>query len=185
MSEAPDIRLRDAEEKDIATIADIYNESILAGDATMDGVAKTPQDILGWMRGFTKRELILLLEAFDGDRWITVGWGIIKRYSDRHGYRFCCETAVYLRRDQTGRGYGTRMKIALIERCKSLRYHHLVAKIFADNEASIRYNQKLGYEIVGTQREIGWKNDAWKDVTILQLVLDDVPAEIPEELLDS
>ena len=185
MSATPDIRFRDAEEKDISAIADVYNESILAGDATMDGVPKTPQDILGWMRAFSKRELILLLEARHDESWVTVGWGIIKRYSDRHGYRFCCETAVYLRRNQTGRGFGTRMKIALIERCKSLRYHHLVAKIFADNTASIRYNQKLGYEIVGTQREIGWKNGAWKDVTILQLVLDDVPAEIPPELLDS
>ena len=184
MSATPETRLRDAEEKDISAIADIYNESIAVGDATMDGRPKTPQDILEWMRGFSKRETILLLESRHDSEWIIVGWGIIKRYSDRHGYRFCCETAVYLRRDQTGRGYGTTMKKALIERCKYFRYHHLVAKIFADNTASIQYNLKLGYELVGTQREIGWKNESWTDVTILQLVLDDVPAEIPAELLD-
>ena len=185
MSALPQTRLRDAEEKDISAIAEIYNESILVGDASMDGAEKTPDEILGWMRAFSKRETILILEAENADAtWETVGWGIIKRYSDRSGYRFCCETAVYLRRNQTGRGYGTKIKNALIDRCKHYRYHHLVAKIFADNEASIAYNLNLGYEKVGVQRQIGWKNGSWKDVMILQLILDDVVPEIPEELRD-
>jgi hypothetical protein len=33
-----------------------------------------------------------------------MGWGMIKRYGDSRGYRFSCETAVYLRRDLVGRG---------------------------------------------------------------------------------
>ena len=180
-------RLRDAEEKDSQVIADIYNESIAAGDSTMDGVEKTAENIRSWIRGFSKRETILLTEDLateDPGSDPIVGWGIIKRYSDRFGYRFCCETAVYLRRDQTGRGLGSQMKNALIERCKIYRYHHLVAKIFADNKASIAYNIKLGYELVGIQREIGWKMGRWQDVAILQLVLDDVQGEIPAEFLD-
>lgn len=180
------VRIRDASQKDAAAIAKIYNESIAVGDATMDGVDKTAGDIQSWLDGFSKRETILVLvePVDDALSEQVVGWGIIKRYSDRFGYRFCCETAVYLRRDQVGRGLGTRMKKALIERCKAYGYHHLVAKIFADNQASIQYNLRLGYEMVGTQREIGWKNGQWQDVTILQLILSDVPAEIPEEYLD-
>ncbi len=107
-----------------------------------------------------------------------IGWGIIKRYSDRSGYRFCCETAVYLSRNQVGHGYGTKIKIALIDRCKEFGYHHLVAKIFADNIKSIEYNKRLGYEIVGTQNEIGYKNNRWQDIVIMQLVLRDVPPKI-------
>ncbi len=117
--------------------------------------------------------------APEGRQRDIAGWGIIKKYSDRAGYRFCCETAVYLRRDLTGRGLGTRIKLALIERCRRYGYHHLVAKILAVNVASIEYNQKLGYELVGTQREIGYAGGRWQDVVILQLVLDHVPAEIP------
>ena len=180
--------LRDAGEQDAAAIAEIYNQSIAAGDATMDGVDKTAQDIRSWLAAFSKRETILVFEqppdSTSGRSGEIVGWGIIKRYSDRYGYRFACETAVYLRRDQVGRGLGTRMKNALIDRCKLYGYHHLVAKIFADNEASIGYNLRLGYEKVGIQREIGWKNGQWKDVVILQLILDDVAPEIPAELID-
>ncbi len=184
--------LRDAGEQDAAAIAEIYNQSIAVGDATMDGAEKSARDIKSWLANFSKRETILVFEQpvlshseKDGSKGgSVVGWGIIKRYSDRFGYRFCCETAVYLRRDQVGRGLGTRMKKALIERCKEYGYHHLVAKIFADNEASIAYNLRLGYEKVGTQREIGWKNGSWKDVVILQLILDDVAPEIPKKFID-
>ncbi|MCB0644269.1 MAG: GNAT family N-acetyltransferase, partial [Phaeodactylibacter sp.] len=70
------------------------------------------------------------------------------------------------------KGYGTRMKLFLIERCRELEYHHLVAKIFATNTASIEYNRKLGYEIVGQQREIGFKNGMWMDIVIMSLLLD-------------
>lgn len=171
-----DLAFRDATAGDAAVIAEIYNASIAAGGATMDQKPKTADDFRRQMAGFGSRETILLLA---GGRQI-LGWGIIKKYSDRMGYRFSCETAVYLRRDLTGRGLGTRIKLALIERCRQYGYHHLVAKIFAVNVASVEYNKRLGYEVVGTQRQIGYADGRWQDIVILQLILDDVPAAIPE-----
>lgn len=164
----PDIRA--AGPDDFAAVASIYNEAVERGDATLDQVRKTSDDIAGWVAGFHDRERLLVLE----DAGRVVGWGIIKRYSDREGYRFCCETAVYVTRGALRRGLGTRMKVEIIRICRELRYHHLVAKIFANNAASIAYNRRLGYEVVGTQREIGWTGGRWIDVVIMQLVLDDV-----------
>jgi len=161
---------RDATPDDAAVVAAIYNESIAAGDSTMDTVPQTAEVVRRQIEGFAAREAILLLE--DADQ--IVGWGIVKRYSDRPGYRFCCETSVYLRRALTGRGYGSRLQQALIERCREYGYHHLVAKIWADNTVSLRLHEKFGYEVVGTQREIGHVNGHWQDVTILQLLLGDV-----------
>ena len=97
---------------------------------------------------------------------------MIKRYSPRPGYRYCCETSVYLRRSQRRRGHGTRIKTALIERCREYGYHHLLARVWADNTASIEYNRRFGYEIVGIQREVGYKDGRWVDIAILQLVLE-------------
>ena len=175
----PEIEVRDAIPEDAGKIAEIYNQSIVAGDATMDEESWSSESVRRKLAGFGSRETILVLTV---DRAV-LGWGIIKRYSDRTGYRFSCETAVYLCRDLVGRGHGTRIKLALIERCRRYGYRHLVAKIFADNLASIEYNKKLGYEVVGTQRQIGYRNGCWQDVTILQLILDDVAPEIPEDYL--
>lgn len=154
--------------EDAAGVQEIYNEHIRSGRSTMDRQTKSLEEIQGWFKNFNKRELVVLLE--DGDRLI--GWGIIKRYSDRIGYARACETAVYLRSGELRKGYGTLIKEWLITKCRELEYHHLVAKIFSINKASIEYNMQLGYELVGTQREIGYVDGKWQDVTILQLILD-------------
>ena len=171
-----DLTIREATSADAAAIAEIYNQSVAAGDATFDQVPKSAGDVRRQLAGFHRREALLVLE--DGAE--ILGWGIIQRYSDRAGYRFTCETGVYLRRRLTGRGLGTRIKRALIERCRRYGYHHLVAKVVAENAASLAYNRKLGFEVVGTQREVGYQGGRWRDVVILELVLDDVPPEIPE-----
>ena len=159
--------LRDATAADAAAIAAIYNQSIARGDATMDEQPWTADIVRSKMAGFTDREGFIVLE--EGAQLL--GWGVYKRYSDRTGYRFAGETATYLDRSHTGRGLGTVLKRALIERCRQQGYHHLVARVFADNTASIAYNQRLGYEIVGVQREIGFRNGRWVDVMLLQLLL--------------
>ena len=162
-------RLQPATAADAGAIAEIYNESIEVGDATMDEVLWTDASVRAMLEAFSPREGIWMLEQ---DSRI-LGWGVIKRYSDRVGYRFACETAVYLWRSEVGRGLGTRIKLGLIERCRELGYHHMVAKIFAGNRASIDYNLRLGYELVGIQRQIGFKNGQWQDVAILQMLLGD------------
>jgi phosphinothricin acetyltransferase len=162
------LHIRDAIPDDAGAIAAIYNESIAANDSTMDDVPKTAADIRQQMSYFHEREALLVLEQ----KGEVLGWGIIKRYSDRPGYRFCCETSLYIRRALTRRGYGSRIEQALIDRCRQLGYHHLVAKIWATNHGSITMHERFGYEIVGTQREVGYKDGRWQDVTIMQCLLE-------------
>jgi L-amino acid N-acyltransferase YncA len=152
---------------DTPAVASIYNEYIQRGNATMDEQLKTAPDIQQWLDKFNNRERLYVLKQSE----TVIGWGIIKRYSDREGYRFACETAVYLTESEIGKGYGSYIKRFLIDRCRELEYHHLVAKIFATNTGSIEYNRKLGYEIVGRQKEIGFKNGQWMDIVIMQYII--------------
>ncbi len=160
---------------DAKAVADIYNEYISARLATLDTELKTETEIRHWMNSFNDRETIIVLER----ETEIIGWGIIKKYSDRPGYYTTCETSVYLTSNETGKGYGPRMKKELLKRCTDLGYHHLVAKIWATNTTSIEYNRKLGYEIVGTQRQVGVSEGKWIDVVIMQKILE---TEIPNHL---
>lgn len=157
--------IRHAELTDCGAIASIYNSYL--GYSTMDIEAKKSPYYEDILKGLAERERLYVLEVEDD----ILGWGIIKLYSDRIGYRTTCETSVYLHPDQRGKGYGSVLKNYIIEVCRKLEYHHLVAKIMADNQVSIDYNFKLGYEIVGTQREVGMVGREWKDVVIMQLLL--------------
>ena len=161
------MKFRIADITDAHPVMEIYNEHIANGNSTMDQRPKSLGEIEDWFNGFWERELIVLLEDTDN----ILGWGIIKRYSDREGYSKACETAIYLKSAETGKGYGTLTKKWIIEKCRELGYHHLVAKIFSSNTASIEYNKKLGYVLVGEQKEIGFVNGQWRDVTILQLLI--------------
>ena len=162
-----EVEIKEVTASNFKAVADIYNEFILSGAATMDETLKTVDNIAGWVRDFHDREKLYVLQ----ENGTTVGWGIIKRYSDREGYRFACETAIYLTSDKLGKGYGTMMKKHLIEICKKLNYKHLIAKIFAKNKGSIAYNEKLGYTVVGTQNQIGFKNNTWVDIVIMQYII--------------
>ncbi len=172
------LAFRDATLDDVAVVAEIYNESILAGGATMDVQPKTLDDIRKYIKGFSKREGYILLER-DG---VVVGWGVIKRFGNGPAYRHCCETSIYLRHSEIRKGYGSRIKRVLIDRCKQYGYRHLVARIWASNTASIEYNKTFGYEMVGIQKEIGHMNGEWQDIALMQLVLEDVPPQIPEKV---
>ncbi len=149
-------------------IAEIYNESIRARDATMQMTYKTEADIEAMIEGLTERERLLVIESGDSVQ----GWGILKRYSDREGYRFACETSVYMRRAIAGKrtGMGTALQSALMNLARELGYHHIVVKIWATNQISIRMHEKFGFEMVGIQREIGFSDGRWQDVAIMQYV---------------
>lgn len=123
--------------------------------------------VLKWLDHLAEREALLVIE----EEGTVVGWGIIRQYSEREGYRFTGETSVFLARSHTGRGLGTQLQRALLERCEVFGYHHLVAKIFADNDQSIRMHRNFGYELVGVQREVGMVDGVWRDVAIMQLLL--------------
>lgn len=153
-----------ASSADYSAIANIYNEYILNGGATMDEEVKSEKDISGWVEKFNDRERLFVLKK----KRQLIGWGIIKKYSDRSGYRTTCETAIYLTATEMGKGYGTFLKKEVMQVCKELGYRHLVAKILGGNKASIVYNQKLGYTIVGTQKEVGFRDGVWHDVVIMQ-----------------
>ena len=166
LSMAPTIR--PATLDDVPAITAIHNETIATRSATMETDPKTEEGVRAWLAGLGDRQEVLVAELDGG----VVGWGVIKRYSPRPGYRFAGETSVFLRRDRRRQGIGTALKTAVIARAKELGYHHLVARIVARNHDSISYNQRLGYEMVGIQREVGFLDGRWEDIAVMQLVFD-------------
>lgn len=158
--------IRPAELKDCQTIANIYNQHIEKGNASMDAI-KSAEDIEQWLKSYINREGIFMFE----DEQQIKGWGVIKKYSDRCGYRFACETSIYIDDNFRRQGIGHQLNTFLIDKAKAYDYKHLTAKIFADNIASINFFKNYGYTIVGKQHKIGYVNDKWIDMVIMEKVL--------------
>lgn len=158
--------IRAAVIEDAEAISKIYNVYVTQGTSTMDS-EKTPSDIHSWINKFSEREGIFVFEEDD----IIKGWAILKKYSDRYGYRFACETSIYVHNNYLRKGIGDLLNAFIIEKAKALAYKHMTAKIFSINQASIRFFEKYGYTIVGQQNKIGFRNKQWINIVIMEKLL--------------
>ncbi len=155
--------IRKAVLSDCSIIADIYNHYVKGGTTTMDSL-KSTSDIEEWLKKFHHREGIYVFEDDDEIK----GWGVIKKYSDRYGYRFACETSIYVHKEHLHKGIGHQIKRFIILEAEKLGYKHFTAKIFKQNKGSIAFFKKFGYSIVGTQHKIGFLNNQWIDMVIME-----------------
>ncbi|MBT8218937.1 MAG: GNAT family N-acetyltransferase [Bacteroidia bacterium] len=152
--------IRKAIKDDLETVASIYNQYL--GVSTMDLDPLTGDDFSALLHAESEKLFVGCLDD------TIIGWSAIKLYSKKQGYQKCCETSTYIFKQFLGKGYGTQFKKFILEECKNLGYTHILARIFSKNKKSISYNLKLGYEIVGVQKDIGYVNGEYLDVTIMQ-----------------
>jgi phosphinothricin acetyltransferase len=104
--------------------------------------------------------------AVEDDR--VVGYAYAGRFHPRAAYRWACEVSVYLDEGLRGGGRGRRLYEALFERLSERGYRMACACITIPNDPSVRLHSALGFSLVGTFRDIGWKNGSWRDVCWMQ-----------------
>ncbi|TWU35988.1 GNAT family N-acetyltransferase [Novipirellula artificiosorum] len=164
-SSESNVAIRKATSRDAEQVAAIYNHYVDLGGATFDGAHQTVSAIStrinasapdGWYVAETNDKI--------------VGWACARRYSERYGYRFSCETAIYMIAEVAGRGIADQLQQRIHRHCVTCNLHHAVARIIANNQRSLAFHYRHGYELVGTQRAIGRMEDRWVDVVILQKV---------------
>ncbi|MEU4190883.1 N-acetyltransferase family protein [Kribbella sp. NPDC026611] len=109
-----------------------------------------------------------------------VGYAYAGPLKARAAYRWSCEVSVYLEQGRRRTGGGRALYEALFERLTERGYRTAVAGMTLPNDASEGLHKALGFEPIGTYRNIGWKLDRWHDVAWMQrplAVLPDPPAE--------
>ncbi len=158
--------IRDAVVADLAAITTIYNDVIATSTAVF---SDAPVDVEDRRRWFDARKAqtypVLVAESEFGK---VAGFASFGDFRAWPGYRFTVEHTVHVRADQRGRGVGAALVRALLPLAADLGKHVMVAGVDADNTASIRLHERLGFERVGCFREVGFKFDRWLDLVFLQ-----------------
>lgn len=167
MSDEP-VAIRRARSSDAAAIADIYNEAVATTTATFDTEPKTVEERTKWLQSHDDRHPVLVAEV-DGT---VVGWASLTMWSDRPAYADTAESSFYVHSVHRGRGIGRKLKEALIEEARRLKYHTLIARITDGSRESLHLNEATGYVYVGTLKEVGCKFGKLLDVHIFQKILD-------------
>ncbi len=163
----PALHTRLARPADSEAIRRIYNHEVLTSTATFDLVERSTEEQSRWLAERTGAFSVLVAEL-DG---AVVGFASLSPYRQRPGYRTTVENSVYVDADHRGQGVADLLLEALLEVARSSGFHAVVARIGGGNEASIALHAKHGFEMVGTEREVGRKFGRWQDVALMQAIL--------------
>ena len=160
--------LRAAAPADAAAILAIYNLEVAGSTVTFDLVPRSIEDQIAWIDRHSASHPAIVAINDSGD---VVGFGSLSPYRERPAYLTTVEDSVYVRHDQRGTGVGFRILAELVRLAQSYGFHSVIGRIVGGHDASIRLHRRCGFEIVGTEREVGRKLGKWLDVVVMQRMI--------------
>ena len=156
----------------------IYNPEVLETTVTFDVNPRDLEDQLAWIASHKGAHpaIVAIGEGVPGPlgarNEAIGGYASVSTYRDRAGYTTTVESSVYVAREARGLGIGRLLMTDLLETCQSAGFHAVIARVVDHNESSVRLHESLGFQIVGTEREVGRKHGRWLDVVVLERLLD-------------
>ena len=153
---------------DVPAIATIYGQAVRGSVATFD---TTDPPLSYWRDKLASTERgdhVVVLE----DAGSVVGYAYSSAFRPRPAYARTRETSIYLAPAAVGHGWGRLTYTHLLSLLRADQVHTAVAVVAQPNPASIALHESLGYELVGTLREVGRKFGCWVDTRWYQLLLE-------------
>jgi L-amino acid N-acyltransferase len=161
------VQVRLAQLGDAEAIRQIYNLEVTTSTVTFDLVPRSIQEQEAWLSARSGAHAVLVAVE-DGE---VVGFGSLSPWRDRPAYSTTVEDSVYVRRDRQGAGIGRAVLDELVATATAHGFHACIARIVGGHEASIALHLACGFEIVGTEREVGRKFGRWLDVVLMERLL--------------
>ena len=159
------MQIRDAAPTDFDEITAIYNEVLKNTTAIYNERAESCQDRLAW-RNARLAQGYPVLVATDENR--VLGFGSFGDFRPWPGYRLTVEGTVHIHADARGRGVGTQLLRAIVDRAQTLGKHTMIAGVDSENTASIRFLERFGFQQVGHLHEVGFKFQRFLDLIFMQ-----------------
>lgn len=174
----PDLSIRDADPtRDAAACAAIYAPHVEGSPVSFEERAPAAAEMAARIERYTASHPWLVAER-GGE---VVGYAYATAFNERPAYRWSTSVSVYIAEGARGQGLGRGLYEALFARLRERGFRMACAGITLPNGASVGLHESLGFELVGVNREIGWKQGAWHDVGWYQLELAPAPAGSPPE----
>jgi L-amino acid N-acyltransferase YncA len=162
------LTIRDADPaRDAAACAAIYAPYVEGSAVSFEERAPDAEEMAARIERYTATHAWLAAER-GGE---VVGYTYGYPFQERPAYRWTAGVSVYVADGERGRGVGRALYAHLFDRLRECGFRTAHAGITLPNPASAALHKSFGFELVGVNREIGWKNGAWHDVGWFQLEL--------------
>lgn len=152
--------IRQVTPQDAPTLACIYNHYVLHTHITFEEEA------------IPDAEMVKRIAELSGEfPWLVyekahtiIGFAYASPWKSRCAYKQSVETTVYLEPSLLGKGVGTELYQALLDKLPPLGLHTAIGGIALPNDASIHLHEKLGFQKIGQFIEVGFKFNSYIDV---------------------
>lgn len=158
------MEIRSAVLADMPAVAEIYGDEAWHRTATFD---TEPKPLEAWEQLLAVGQPFLV--ATEGNS--VIGFAYATWFSDRPAYARTRETTIYIRADAHGRGVGRGLYSNLLQALNADGVHTVIAKVSLPSDGSDSFHRRMGFELVGTMREVGWKFEQLLDVAVYQRML--------------
>ncbi len=164
-----EISIRPYSITDLPPILEIINHNILHSTALYDYTTRTFEQQEAIFEEKLQKGFPIFVALCDSE---VVGFGYYSEFRFREAYKFTVEHSVYAHPEWKGKGIGKLLLKELIITAKKQNIHTLIGVIDAENESSIAFHQRMGFEVKGTLKETGYKFNRWLHSVFVQLILE-------------
>ena len=161
--------LRPARLEDAEAIRQIYNAEVTTTTITFDIMPRSLADQVAYLSDRSGAHAVIV--AADTEDGTVLGYAALSPWRSKPAYATSVEDSIYVHRDHQGRGLGRLLLDELTQVATARGFHAMFARIVGGHAASIRLHEALGFEVVGTEREVGRKFGRWLDVVVMERLL--------------
>jgi L-amino acid N-acyltransferase len=162
------VTLRLARLDDAEATRRIYNAEVATSTATFDLVPRSLDEQREWLSARSGAHAVVVADDEDGG---VVGFAALSPWRSKPAYSTSVEDSIYVHPDNQGRGIGKNLLAELLDVARAHGFHAVFARIVRGHETSIKLHEAFGFDIVGTEREVGRKFGRWLDVVVMELLL--------------
>jgi L-amino acid N-acyltransferase YncA len=163
------MELRDCAPGDIDAIHGIYAHHVRKSLGTFEEEPPSVDEMRQRYEALVGRNFPFVVAEIEGR---VAGYAYAGPFRPRSGYRYTCESSVYVAANMQRRGVGRLLMLRVIGDCQRLGQRQMLAVIGdSDNAGSVGLHAALGFEHVGTFKNVGFKFERWVDVVLMQRAL--------------
>ncbi|WP_026567147.1 GNAT family N-acetyltransferase [Bacillus sp. UNC41MFS5] len=170
--------IREATQKDLMDILDIYNDAILNTTAVYAYRPQTLESRQIWYEQKMNEGYPILVCEQDHK---VVGFATYGPSRAWPAYKYSIEHSVYVDKEYRKKGIATALMKELITIAKESEFMTLIAGIDAANEKSIAIHKNFGFVHSGTIKKAGFKFNRWLDLAFYQLELNGTKNPVEEK----
>ena len=159
--------LRQATDRDVPHMLEIYNHYVLNSTVTFDEDRLTLKEMRTKFRDVERLGFPWLVAV--SPTGMILGYAYVTPWKAKAAYRYTVEDSIYLSPAATGKGIGKALMARMLDDAKAAGIKEVIA-VIADKgaDASIAMHEQFGFTKIGEMGKVGFKFGRWLGTVLMQ-----------------